>query len=70
MATAAELLTAIDTAILEVIENGFSSLTAQNGQNYTTNDLDKLRAMRKELQIEVRSTGSTIRLGDVSRSGL
>jgi len=66
--TAAELLTALNVAILALIEGGASAITACNGQNYTYNDLDKLRLMRAELRKECRSSGATIRLGDVSRS--
>jgi len=65
MATAAELLTAVNTAILNLLTGAYQSQTIA-GRSYTRHDLGQLREMRKELQKETRAAGSRIRLGDVS----
>jgi len=64
--TAAELLTAVNTAILELIQGKTKAITAHDGRSFTFNDLPELRTMRTELQKEVRSGSSTVRLGDIS----
>jgi len=64
--TAAELLTAVNAAILDIVAKKFSSTTV-NGQTYTRQDLGQLREMRKELKKEVRSgSNSSVRLADIS----
>jgi hypothetical protein len=63
--TAAELLTAVNAAILNLIANKFKSQTI-GGRSYTRFELDELREMRKQLQMEVREPGSVVRLGDIS----
>ncbi len=63
--TASELLTAVNAAILALITKKIESYTIVD-VTYHYNDLDKLRAMRKELQKECRTTSNTIRLADVS----
>jgi len=68
MATAAELLDAVNTAILELVQGKAKSITAHDGRSFTYNDLPELRQMRQDLLREVRSTGAMIRPGDVSRS--
>jgi len=65
MATASELLAAVNAAILALITNKVESYEIE-GVNYHYIDLDKLRIMRKELQAETRTTANTIRLADVS----
>jgi len=65
MATASELLTAVNEAIRALSTNKVQSYEVE-GVSYTYFDLDKLRTMRKELQAECRTTGGTIRLADVS----
>jgi hypothetical protein len=64
--TAAEMLTAVNTAILELIQGKAKAITAHDGRSFTYNDLTELRAMRTELQKEVRSGSSMVRLGDIS----
>lgn len=54
MATAAQLLVAVNTAILNLLE-GFES-AEYNGRSYTRTDLDKLRRMRAALEAEVART--------------
>ena len=58
MATAAEILSAIDTCIIEILENG-QSVRKDNGLMYTRADLDVLRVMRKEYAAIVGSTSVT-----------
>lgn len=63
--TAAELLTAVNAAILDLVSGNVQSVSINN-RSWTYQDLSKLRDMRKQLQMEVREPSSTIRLGDVS----
>ena len=63
--TAAELLQAVNAAILELLQDGVKTSTI-NGRSYTRNEIPELRALRAELVRECRSTSSIIRLGDVS----
>jgi len=63
--TAAELLVAVNAAILALITGKVKSYNIE-GTGFTYNDLQELKDMRKQLQAECRPTGSTIRLGDVS----
>ncbi len=56
MATAAELLSAIDTAILDVLQNG--QHVAAEGLTYTKADLPTLQKMRSEYAA-LTSTGSS-----------
>jgi len=65
MATASELLTAVDTAITDLLSKKVQSYTIE-GVSYTYFDLDKLWKMRKELNAQCRTTGGGIRLADVS----
>ena len=59
MATATELLAAIDTAILDVLQNG-QHITAE-GQAYTKADLLTLQKMRSEYV----TTAATSRSGGI-----
>ena len=63
--TAAELLVAVNAAILALITGKVKSYNIE-GTGFTYNQLDELRDMRKQLQAECRPTSSTIRLGNVS----
>jgi len=63
--TAAELLTAVNAAILELITDRTKQFTVA-GRVYSYNDLNDLRAMRTELQKETRSESGSVRLGDFS----
>jgi len=65
--TATELLTAVNAAILNLITDKFKSQSIGT-RSYTRFDLDELREMRKQLQMEVREPGSVVRLGDISRT--
>ena len=65
MATAAEILTAVNDAILALIQDKVSSISF-NGRTYVYQDLDKLRAMRKELRKETRTVSNEIRVADIS----
>lgn len=49
MATPAEILDAIDAAILLIVQDG-ASMVEVNGQRYQSQDLDKLRLLRKEYE--------------------
>lgn len=66
--TAAELLTAVNAAILALVSAKFKSTTV-NDRTYTRQDLPALREMRAELQTEVNATTTAEadnRLGDIS----
>ena len=63
--TAAEILTALNVAILALVTKKYSSMTI-DGRTYTYIDIDKLRAWRKELRAETRTTSNTVRVADVS----
>ncbi|HUW18258.1 MAG TPA: hypothetical protein VMW16_03065 [Sedimentisphaerales bacterium] len=63
--TAAELLTAVNAAILDLVTGNVKSISI-NDRSFTYQNLNELRDMRKQLQMEVREPSSTIRLGDVS----
>lgn len=52
MAYDATLLAAIDTAITQIV-SGLVSSYSINGQTYTMQDLDRLRALRKDVVREV-----------------
>jgi hypothetical protein len=49
VATPAELITAIDDAILLIVQDGAAEVEV-NGQRYRSQDLDKLRLLRKEYE--------------------
>lgn len=49
MATAAELVAAIDAAILQIVEEGADEVMVR-GQTYRALDLDKLRMLRREYE--------------------
>lgn len=66
MATATELLSAIDTAILDVLQNG--QHVASDGLVYTKADLDSLRAMRREYSST--AAGGTSNVFDRMKTGV
>jgi hypothetical protein len=57
VSTAAELLTSINAAILQLVQDG-ASMVEVRGQRYTALDLDQLRLMRRELKIEAAEEAS------------
>jgi len=65
--TAAELLTAVNAAILALVTNKIKAYTI-NGVSYQYHQLPELKEMRKQLQLECRTAGNTIRLADVSEA--
>jgi len=65
MATASEILSAIDTAILSLVQNKISSYEL-NGVRYEYNDLDKLRRLRKDFKAASRTTRSIMRPANIS----
>ena len=66
MATTAEILDAIDTAILSLVAGEISSVDV-NGYSFTYNDLGELRRIRATLTAEVNNSGgSAIRVADIS----
>ena len=62
--TAAELLTAVNVAISTLLTRRVKSYRVA-GVEYTYSDLSELRAMRRDLQQECRTTGNQIRLADM-----
>jgi hypothetical protein len=58
VATAAELLTAVNTAILQLLQDNAMEVEV-NGQRYRSQDLDKLRLLRKELKLEAIEEATT-----------
>lgn len=56
--TAAELLAAVNVAILQLLQDNAMEVEV-NGQRYRSQDLDKLRLMRKELKLEVIEEATT-----------
>ena len=64
--TLAELLTAVDVAILNLLTNKISSYSL-NGISYDYHNLDDLRRLRDELKKETAAgSASSIRLADIS----
>ena len=63
--TAAELLTAVNAAILALLTRRVKSYSIA-GTSYTYHDVGELRTLRAELRKETRTAGSTIRVADVS----
>ncbi|UCE67560.1 MAG: hypothetical protein JSU85_05985 [Candidatus Zixiibacteriota bacterium] len=63
--TAAELLTAVNAAILALVSGTVLSQTIGN-RTYTKNDLDSLRQMRTELRRETTSRSGSMRVADVT----
>ena len=64
MATATELLAAVDAAILALMTSKIAEY--QIGEiKYRYHDLGVLREWRKELKAETRSAGSRIRLANM-----
>lgn len=61
--TLTELLTAVNAAIYALLSRRVESYTV-GGTSYKYHDLDKLRAWRKELLAENRTSGSLKRLAD------
>ncbi|MFA5436651.1 MAG: hypothetical protein WC372_11490 [Candidatus Neomarinimicrobiota bacterium] len=57
MATAAELLTEVETAISRLITGG--QMVTVNGQQFSFTHLRELRAWRAELKIEVAEAAGT-----------
>lgn len=71
MATPAEILAAIDTAILDILQNGqhISSAMGQDGKVYTKADLETLRKMRLEFA-SLSSTSSAGGIFDRMKTGV
>ena len=65
MTTASDIITAIDTAILSLVENEFEEVQV-NGRRYKYTDLDKLKNIRTYYARIYRGGNSTIRLGDMN----
>ena len=64
--TLAELLTAVNAAIYNLLTNKISSYDL-NGISYTYHNLDDLKKLRAELKKEAAAgSGSSIRLADIS----
>lgn len=61
--TIMEMLTAVNAAIYALLTRRIESYTV-GGISYKYHDLDKLRAWRKELLAESRTSGSLVRLAD------
>jgi hypothetical protein len=66
VATAAEILTAIDDAILQLVQDG-ASMVEVRGQRYTSQDLDKLRLVRREYEMiaDREATRGALRRGPI-----
>ncbi len=66
--TLAELLTAVNAAILNLLTSKISSYSL-NGIAYNYHNIDELKKLRGELRQEVAGqSGSTIRLADISNA--
>lgn len=63
--TSAELLTAVNAAILSLLSGKTKSYSIGD-RTYVYRDISDLRELRKSLVAECRATGGTIRLGDIS----
>lgn len=63
--TVAELLTAVNAAIYDLVTKKYKQTTVNN-KVYTRQDLQALRQMRNDLKMEARSRTSSIRLVDIS----
>lgn len=66
VATPAELITALDDAILLIVQDGAAEVEV-NGQRYRSQDLDKLRLLRREYELiaDRDATRSTLRRGPI-----
>jgi hypothetical protein len=49
VATPAEIVTAIDAAVLQIVQDGATEVEV-NGQRFRSQDLDKLRLLRSEYE--------------------
>jgi hypothetical protein len=58
VATASELLAAVNVAILQLLQDNAMEVEV-NGQRYRSQDLDKLRLLRKELKFEAIEEATT-----------
>ncbi len=65
--TAAELLTAVNAAIYELV-TGKVKQKQIGERSYTYYDLPALRQLREDLRVEAQTTTGTVRVADVSRS--
>ena len=56
--TASQMLTAVNAAILKLLQNP-ASFVSLDGRQFSYQDLDKLRKLRTELRQEVQDTGGS-----------
>jgi len=65
MSTASVMVAAIDAALLALVTNRVASYDL-NSVSYTYNDITKLKDLRKYYAGLSRSSGSRVRLADIS----